>query len=270
MADRVNPNAVKDFNNIAAVQKWFQGNARMKGDTLDDLFGALGLDKNSADPEQRHLIWELQVCAYRLGPSRIEKTWYSADFDKRRLKLRERFASQVEPFIADQAPVTGPMKVQPQDALAAASELLASNAPPADSSSSKQLRRTIDLLAHADATDLRHTLRRQAMPDEVAKWPDVPSPGKRADVERLVQHLREATNAQPKAAMKAVVDAVKLVKKSGPSLSVELPPSCSYSFWLNMLWSRTNWSDFKHRPPHWLFQEPRIHWLLHCSPSSST
>jgi hypothetical protein len=220
LADKVNPHAVATVNNIEAVQKWFNGSSRFKGNVLDALFSALGLDKYSADPEQRHLMWELRVCAYR--PGEINKAWYSAEIDAQRLNLKLNFASEVASHIADPETVAAFAVLHHADVQPAVGQSPYGDVPlPDDAVWLAQHRRAVELLVAADATDLRHALGQQAEPNADVAWPRSPGLGKRVEAEDLVQRFRQATQSQPKAAMKAVVDAVKLVKKSGPSLTAD-------------------------------------------------
>ena len=215
LADLVNPGSE---NNLDAIRKWFNGSSRPPPNKLPDLYRAFKLDPASTDPEDRHLMWELQVITSRV--SMVEKTWYSPSIDARRLRLKEHFGGELAPHMASEDELRLAHRLAADHDTLAASVNQTGTAAAQTSALSAQWKRSIKLLADARASDLLKALNRQTLP--AAAGPGITPTGRDSTrtAELLLQDLRGAALSNDKAAMQAVVRAVQDLRHNGPSLDV--------------------------------------------------
>jgi hypothetical protein len=203
LAGEVNPRGSE--NRIDAVRKWFRGASRPYANKLPRLYRALrliaspdaGPDPNLSESQRQHLMWELQLCV--VSPD-VTVSWYSAEFDAQRLQLRTNpaFRDHVAPYI----PARVDPPANPQAAVQANAQALPAEAVDAPRAQKERAER---LLSHPQARELLEALRRQH------------DAGAAPNARSLIDSLRSRTRG--KAAMKAVVAAVKDLHQTGVSLT---------------------------------------------------
>jgi hypothetical protein len=201
---KINPSGSE--NSIDAVRKWFRGDSRPYNNKLPRLYHAFGL--KPGDPLQRHLMWELQICT---ASPQVNVNWYSAEIDAARLSLLQNHSAFVAQYVGSLPQAAQRAGAAPADDTAPTCVAEPPSQPQAPAAPKAQQALSEKLLLDAHATELLHAL---------YKWLD---PNRRpatvSDVRLLIDDLRARCQGHSKAAMQAVVGAVKDLHVRGTPLS---------------------------------------------------